>query len=184
MFIGFLLTHLGYRFLFSFAHKSSQSADFNHFSGMYERVSVEFQISKPCLFLNPSGFPISAHCMALPGTPPNPTPIKFPAQRDREMISLETFRWKNYTYPNLPTKKNQGNGGHLSDLDLAWNQLDAGGHEAAYALAHVLQISESRQKAAQHRWHGKCSWKKAVSFFFSFLCVEKHDLFFVDVHKI
>ena len=45
---------------------------------------------------------------------------------------------------DLPTKKNQGNGGHLSDLDLAWNQLDAGGHEAAYALAHVLQISESR----------------------------------------
>lgn len=37
--------------------------------------------------------------------------------------------------------ENARNGGHLSDLDLAWNQLDAGGHEAAYALAHVLQIS-------------------------------------------
>eukprot|EP00435_Cladocopium_sp_Y103_P053930 s1695_g17.t1 len=35
--------------------------------------------------------------------------------------------------------ENARNGGHLSDLDLAWNQLD--GTEAALALAEVLRIS-------------------------------------------
>ena len=92
---------------------------------------------------------------------------------------------KNYTYPNLPTKKNQGNGGHLSDLDLAWNQLDAGGHEAAYALAHVLQISESRLQrvAAPVAWvaAGK---KQCVFFFFRFCVLRNMTFFFVDVHKI
>ena len=99
------------------------------------------------------------------------------------MISLETFH-KKLHLPKLTNKKNQGNGGHLSDLDLAWNQLDAGGHEAAYALAHVLQISESRLQrvAAPVAW--KMQLEKSSEFFFSLLCVEKHDLFFVDVHKI
>ena len=70
-------------------------------------------------------------------------------------------------------------------MDLAWNQLDAGGHEAAYALAHVLQISESRLNVEPQVLGDSGGWvlgdsqleKKAVFFVGLVFEFEKHDIF-------